>query len=224
MVESQLILERSIWSAINDVAVNLGVTIDPNKYQPISPENKTKLDEDIAKLKKYIAIYGTGNSQSKGQKITPRIVINARGFYPGSIGLPKVLLEKQVGVGYTAIEEPYETLDQLVDIHLVASNQDDMRLLHQILFWSIPQRGYIKPYDEDAFLFSGNIFVELSNFYDNPNTEVGLMEKVYQFNIYDCLLEEKESNIVVTPIKDINLTLEDFGYDLIKLASKVNSQ
>lgn len=220
MVNSQEIIERSVYSSLLRVAIALGYTIDPNNYLPINAENAAKYKEDIGKLKKVVAIFGTGENQSKGQKIAPRIVVNARGFFPGAIGLPKQLIEKEEGIGFTATEEPYETIDQYIDIHLVAGNQEDMRLLHTIMFSSIPQRGYIKPYNEDKFLFSGNIFLELVNFFDIPVLEVGLMEKVYQFVIQDCLIEEKSMVADIVPIKDITLLLEGYDYPLIEVPTK----
>lgn len=223
MVSSQEVIERSIWSAINEVLINLDMSIDPNRYLPVTPENKKSADQAIKFLKRYIPVFSTGSSQSKGSKVTPRIVINARGFFPGSVGLPKFLRDKEVGVGYTTTEEPYNTLDQLVDIHLVANNQEDLRLLHQVLFWSIPQKGYIKPYTEDSLLVTGNIFIQLVNFFDNPDLDNGILEKVYQFNISDCILEEKITEEVITPIKDITLSLEELGYDLIQLTSDINT-
>lgn len=220
MVNSQEIIERSVYSSLLRVAIALGYTIDPNNYLPINAENAAKYKEDIGKLKKVVAIFGTGENQSKGQKIAPRIVVNARGFFPGAIGLPKQLIEKEEGIGFTATEEPYETIDQYIDIHLVAGNQEDMRLLHTIMFSSIPQRGYIKPYNEDKFLFSGNIFLELVNFFDIPVLDVGLMEKVYQFVIQDCLIEEKSMVADIVPIKDITLLLEGYDYPLIEVPTK----
>jgi hypothetical protein len=41
-----------------------------------------------------------------------------------------------------------------------------------------------------SFLFSGNIFLELVNFFDIPNLDFGLLEKVYQFVIQDCVINE----------------------------------
>ena len=220
MVSSQEIIERSVWSAINEVLINLDMAIDPNKYLPVTPENRQKSQEAISKLKRYIPVYGTGSSQSKGKKETPRIVINARGFIPGSVGLPKELREKQIGVGYTSIEYPSNTVDQFIDVHLVANNQDDLRLLHSILFWSLPQKGYIKPYTSESFLDSGNIFVHLVNFFDNPDTDTGILEKVYQFQITDCLLYEKVVDKDPIPIiTDINLALEQLGYNIEDLVN-----
>lgn len=221
MINSQEIIERSVYSAILDVAVTLGYTLNPENYLPISIENEKKYKADKEKLTKFIGIFGAGNNESKGQRITPRIVVNPRGFYPGGIGLPKELLEKQVGVGWTANEEPYETIDQYIDIHLVANNQDELRLLHQILFWSVPQRGYIKPYNEENFLFSGNIFIELINFYDQPTNEVGLMEKIYEFLVLDTMVGEKtDIPTDLVPITDISVLLEKYDNTLLEVSTE----
>lgn len=228
MINSQEILERSIWSAINNILIDLSMAIDPNKYMPITPENKRLADEAISKLKRYIPVFGTGSSQSKGQKTTPRIVINSRGFIPGSIGLPSVLLEKQNGIGYTTTEQSFGTMDHMIDVHLVANNQEDIRLLTEVLFYAIPHTGYIKPYTSEKFLFSGNIFVQLVNFFDNPNTEAGLMEKVYQFTINDYVVFEKlptdtDTDKEIIPfITDVSLALDKLGYDLVSLSQHNN--
>lgn len=208
MVNSQEIIERSFYSAILGVAIDLGYTVNPDDFLPVSQENSNRFKDTIKNLDPYIAIFGTGNNQSKGQKITPRIVVNARGFYPGAIGLPRQLVEKEEGIGYTATEVPYETIDQYIDIHLVANTQEHMRLLHQVLFNSIPQRGYIKPYNEPKFLYSGNIFLELVNFFDIPNLDIGILEKVYQFQVFDTLTFDKPAEGDLIPITDITLLLE----------------
>jgi len=216
MINSQEIIERSIYQALLNASIKLGYSLDPNNYLPISIENQKRFKEDMDKLNKYIWVFGTGNNQSKDKKLTPRIVVN--GFYPGGIGLPKLLIQKEEGIGFTATEEPYETIDQFIDIHLIANNQEDLRLLHQVMFYSIPQRGYLKPYNVDEFLFSGNIFLELVNFFDIPNLDFGLLEKVYQFVIQDCVINEITEKADLVPITDITLLLENYGYNLIEVS------
>lgn len=222
MINSQEIIERSVYQALLDVAVALGYTLDPEKYLPASDEMEKKFHSDVKGLKKFIALYGTGNAEAKGSKITPRIVVNARGFYPGAIGMPKQLIEK-AGIGYMAYEQPYETIDQQIDVHLVAGNQEDLRLLHQIMFWALPQRGYIKPYTEKKPLFSGNIFIEVTNFYDSPNNTLGILEKVYQYAIQDCLLETNTPGIEITPIKSIEVLASEFGYNLSEISLDIEN-
>lgn len=214
MVDSQEIIERSFYSALLNTTIALGYSLDPDSYLPISVENQQRFIQDMKNLPKYIPIFGTANATSKDQKTTPRIVVNARGFYPGGIGLPRQLLDKEEGIGFTATEVPYEALDQYIDIHLVANTQEDLRLLHQILFWSIPQRGYIKPYTSDKFLFTGNIFEEVINFYDSPNLNLGILEKVYQFQVLDTIIGAKESGPAdLVPITTIELLMQQYGYE-----------
>lgn len=214
MVDSQEIIERSFYSALLNTTIALGYSLDPDSYLPISVENQQRFIQDMKNLPKYIPIFGTANATSKDQKTTPRIVVNARGFYPGGIGLPRQLLDKEEGIGFTATEVPYEALDQYIDIHLVANTQEDLRLLHQILFWSIPQRGYIKPYTSDKFLFTGNIFEEVINFYDSPNLNLGILEKVYQFQVLDTIIGAKEPGPAdLVPITTIELLMQQYGYE-----------
>lgn len=214
MVDSQEIIERSFYSALLNTTIALGYSLDPDSYLPVSVENQQRFIQDMKNLPKYIPIFGTANATSKDQKTTPRIVVNARGFYPGGIGMPKQLIEKQEGIGFTATEVPYKSLDQYIDVHLVSNTQEDLRLLHKILFWSIPQRGYIKPYTADKFLFSGNIFEEVINFYDSPNLNMGILEKVYQFQVLDTMIGAKEPGPAdLVPITTIELLMKQYGYE-----------
>lgn len=224
MINSQEVIERSIYTALLNTAVKMGYSLDPEDFLPISPENAAKYEAAMKEIPpdQFIYVFGTGNNQAKGAKKTPRIVVNSKGFFPGAVGMPRQLLQKEEGIGFTATEFPYEALDQFIDIHLVASNQDHMRLLHQIMFWSIPQRGYLKPYTEDSFLFTGNIFMEVTNFYDRPVFSDGIMEKVYEFIIYDCIIGERDNIPTdLVPIRDISLLLENYGEEpLIEISSK----
>ena len=88
------------------------------------------------------------------------------------------------------------------------------------MFYAIPQRGYIKPYTEDSFLFTGNIFIELVNFFDIPNLDMGLLEKIYQFQVMDCILEEIPGEVDFVPITTIDVLLENYGYTLLEVPEK----
>lgn len=71
MVNSQEIIERSLYSAILGVAIDLGYTVNPDDFLPVSQENSNRFKDTIKNLDPYIAIFGTGNNQSKGQKLPP---------------------------------------------------------------------------------------------------------------------------------------------------------
>lgn len=224
MIDSQEIIERSIYKALLDVAVKLKYSIDPNKYLPVNAANSKRFNEDRDKLSKYIPIFSSGDNLSTDKKTTPRIVVNPKGFYPGDIGMPKPLIvENPNSRRFTAMEAPYETINQYIDIHLVSNNADDNRLLHQLCFWALPQRGYVKPYVSDKFLFSGNIFLELVNFYDQPNLQFGLIEKVYEFEVQDCLIGIQDTGEELAPLVDASAFFEEKDLT-IEVKSKNNKE
>lgn len=194
--------------ALLNMTIGLGYTLNPEDYLPPNKDNSEKFQNDLKNIIEqkgfFISIFGVGNNHSRGIKETPRIVVDSEGFYPGDIGLPKHIIEKEEGIGYTSSEMPFETLSQYINIRLCAQSSEHMRLLHQIMFWSIPQRGYIKPYNEPDFLFDGNIFLRVVNFYNMPDLENGLMEKVYQFEVQDCLIEVNDKKQFIVPISKIS--------------------
>lgn len=214
MISSQEIIERSIYSALLKTLIYLNYSLDPLDYYPVDENNKNKFKSDKEAIKKekgfFIDLFGVGNNQSRGMKECPRITLEAKGFMPGDMGLPKQIMEK-VDDSYFVSEFPFEAINQYIDIHLVANNQNEMRLLHTILFSSIPQRGYIKPYHLEEIPFDGNIYLEVSNFYDMPDTDKGIMEKVYEFEIKDSILTDfiKESEDPISPIKAIELLYKE---------------
>lgn len=213
MVSSQTIIERSLYCSLLKTAISLGYTLDPENYYPISPENSLRFTSDKQEIIDskgcYLSIYGIGNNQSRGIKECPRITLESKGFMPGDMGLPKQIIEKSDNDFFVS-EFPFEAIDQYIDIHLVANNQEDMRLLHVILYSSIPQRGYIKPYNLEEPPFDGNIFLEISNFYDLPNTDKGIMEKVYEYTVKDSILEElvKDLPEPIVPINAMEILLQ----------------
>lgn len=85
---------------------------------------------------------------------------------------------------YQASEFPYETKDITIDVHLVSQTQADMRLLHTILYTGLPARGYVRPYFNDLEEWekgrlapTGNLFIEIGNYYDHPDVEHGILER-----------------------------------------------
>lgn len=47
MVNSQEIIERSIYMALLNMAIELGYTINPEDYLPTSAENAARFKEDL---------------------------------------------------------------------------------------------------------------------------------------------------------------------------------
>ena len=214
MVNTEEIVERTFYICLLQTALKKGLTLNPEDYLPLSQENEKRFQADKDAMPKFIPIYGIGNNQVKGAKTCPRITIELQGFY-----------------NYQASEFPYETKDITLDIHLVSNTQTDMRLLHSIMYEALPSRGYVRPYynnleewEDGRVAPTGNLFIEIGNYYDHPDESHGLLEKVYQYTCKDGILPEKlaeEGELV--PIQDISVLIgltEKQESDLLNLNVK----
>lgn len=213
MVNSQEIVERTFYISLLDVAIKLGYTVNPDDYLPQSMENQERFEEDISKLPLFIPIFGIGQNFVRGPKECPRITLESKAYYPGGIGLNKEILNKVDGA-YQVSELPYETKSTTIDVHLVANTQRDMRILHTIMYAALPPRGYLKPYlnDYEEWKTSrldkeGNIYIEVGNWYDQPNVEHGILEKIYTYSVEDGIVDDTLTDIEISPITDITLLL-----------------
>lgn len=221
MLNSQEIIERSIYYAILSVLIQKGLSLNPMDYLPLSAANAARYKSDREAIesehKMYIELYGVSDALSKGPKNTPRIVITSHGFYPGDIGFEKTQVDPdEEENNFIVSEMPFEAIDQFIDIRLVADNIAQSRLLHNIVNTAIPQRGYIKPYNLENTPKDGNIFIMASNYFSADDNEKGLIEKVYQFTIKDTLLSDPISIDSIVPLIDIQLLLEN-GQDYQKI-------
>ena len=216
MVSSQEIVERSFYMSLLHTALKNGLTLDPDNYLPITQDSQKRYLTDKSSMGKYVYIFGVGNSQSRGKKEVPRISIDSQGYYPGTIGVEKYHIDVDEGLRPVLIESEFTTKSIVLDIHLVADNQNDMRMLHSLMYRALPASGYIKPFtgNKDEYLSTGlnptgNIFIEVTNHYDHGDLSQGLLEKVYSYTVEDGLVIDNLSDqIVISPIKDISVLLD----------------
>lgn len=214
MVTTQEIIERSMYASLMQVALQLNMTVNPELYLPVSAENSQRYQDDVKALKKFIPIFGVGNNQVRGSKTVPRITIDLNAYYPGNVGTEAFMVGDELENNeYRQYTYPFETKNVQFDVHLVANKSEDMRLLHSIMYTALPVRGYIKPFIEDSLQEylehkglnkTGNLYIEISNYYDHNDQEHGLLEKVYSYTLYDSYIEENiSSDTTFAPIKDI---------------------
>nr|DAE96661.1 MAG TPA: hypothetical protein [Caudoviricetes sp.] len=226
MVTSQEIIENTFYISLLNETLERNLTINPedyldyNKTPPLPSldgERRYKIDRE-AIGSKFISIFGIGNNQSRGAKEAPRITLELKSYYPGSIGLPKEDLDEY---NENILDFSYETKDILIDVHLVASTQNEMRLLHDIMYKALPARGYIKPYigkrlkdwKESESLKTGNLYVEVGNYYDHQDLSHGLLEKVYTYTVRDGLLPTIVKDVNISKINDISCLLKNHSSD-----------
>lgn len=216
MISSEEIVERSFYMSLMRVALSNNLTLDPDNYYPMSKHNEQKFQNDRDNLKKFIYIFGVGNNQSRGQKEVPRITLELQGYYPGTFGTEKFMVDKpEDGGSPVLIESDFTVKDTTIDVHLVANTQADMRLLHSIMYTALPAMGYIKPFINDKEEYfksrigpSDNLFIEVGNYYDKPDNQHGLLEKVYSYTVSNGVITENITDELV-PIIDISAIISN---------------
>ena len=231
MVTSQEIVERSFYISLLHQTLIRGLTINPENYLVKNEDglwvpsrelndqyirDKEAIETELTKNGSgFYYIFGVGNNQSRGQKDLPRITLDLTAWYPGEIGLEKETNELDEASGlYQVIDYDYEPKSSRIDVHLCANNQQEMRILHEIMYRALPSRGYIKPYLNDyeswktsKFSPSGNIYIEVGNFYDHDDLQQGFLEKVYTYEVRDSLLNP-EIIAEIVPIADISVLID----------------
>lgn len=228
MVNLEEIIERSFYIALLHETLKRGLTINPDDYlvDGLPTESTADQFEHDKKAigKKFIYIFGIGNNLVRGPKDCPRITIELNAYYPGELGTEKFSVEESEE-NFDVIEYDYITKSTNIDIHLVANTQQEMRLLHDIMYRALPAKGYIKPYFNNYEAWkntpmgaTGNLYIEVGNFYDHPDLQHGLLEKVYTYEVSDGLiLEEVVSQGEIVPIKDISVLIQPEGTDGVEL-------
>lgn len=230
MVTSEEIIERSFYIALLHETLKRGLTINPDDYlvdgEP-TEVTAAKYEEDQKAIgKKFVYVFGIGNNLVRGPKVCPRITIELNAFYPGDLGTEKFSVEEsEEGETFDVVEYDYTTKNTNLDIHLVATTQQEMRILHDIMYHALPAKGYIKPYfndyeawKENSMNATGNLYIEIGNFYDHPDLDHGLLEKVYTYEVQDGLiLEEVKAAGEIVPIKDISVLIQPEGTDRVLL-------
>lgn len=219
MVTTQEIIERSLYASLMQVALQLNLTVDPEDYLPVNTTNSERYKEAKEAISKFIYIFGVGNNQVRGPKIVPRITVDLNAYYPGDIGTEAFMVgDEKVNDEYRQYIYPFETKNAQFDIHLVANKSEDMRLLHSIMYTALPVRGYIKPFIEQTLKDyiankglnkTGNLYIEIANYYDHNDQEHGLLEKVYSYTVVDSYIEEVfNEGDTFAPIKDIRALIQ----------------
>ena len=201
------IIERSIYDAILQVAIKEGLTLNPNDYYPVTSSSLEQFKTDKKAIEKYVTIFGTGSPESKGEKVTPRIVIENETLFPGSLGLNPSSLELNDEGEYNVVNYPSKTLEQIVSIYLCSGKQSDHRILQSILSKALPIRGYIKNYLNESLQDGGNIYLELVNAYDISDNATGIIEKVIQYQVSDLVITDSvfTSEDTIPMISDITI-------------------
>jgi hypothetical protein len=220
MVTAQEIVERTLYMCLLQTTKRMGLTLDPHDYLSegeVTKELEEQFQRDKASMEKFIYVFGIGNNQSRGIKECPRITLELGGFYPGTVGVEKYMIDNTKAENPCIMSYPdFTTHDISIDVHLVSDNLQDLRLLHTIMYSALPAMGYVKPFYNDReewingkMKSTDNIFIEVSNYYDRQDNDHGLIEKIYTYKISDGIIITEDPDWSLTPIKDISLFINE---------------
>ena len=216
----QELIERSLFESIRKELVDKGYLPDINLF-PNTISGRSDYEAAITLIKTIkgfaIELFSEGSNHSKGMKKTPRIVIKTGSFVPGALGGDVSRVMVLSGSGFLPTKTPPQTVDFYIDFHLVSENVNQERILNSLLAISVPRRGYVPFYTDSNYSF----FTRYVNFYNYDDSDQGIIEKVYAYEIQDCW--ETEDSVVgsmVAKMSEIDLTINvqkyldgTFGYD-----------
>lgn len=189
---TQSIIERSVFQLINQTLANEGYwpLYDASLY-PNTPLGLAAWDTAVKAVitSKHFAAqpFGYGAPQSKNDKQVPRIAIITRRFNPGDIGNPvdgMVIVSPTDPNIYQEIVRPQETLDQQIEVHVVANNSEQERILTAVVYEALGSKGYVPFYGRP-----GLFFIRQFNYYDLPDPQDSFIEKVYCYEIKDLYIK-----------------------------------
>jgi len=202
LINTQEIVENSIYLALEKVLTREGYLPDMSIYDfenvvnsVAETEYKRYLTdlENIANLKGFaIELFNYDDSQSKGLKKVPRIVIETTGFFPGNIGKDSTAIYSLNNQNkFDKKFDSQKTSDIYINIHLLANSAKQIRILHAVCSEAIPRRGYLPRFiDIDTELVltqNGNLLIEYIDYNDSSDASQGVIEKVYRYMIPDVV-------------------------------------
>lgn len=206
LINTEEIVEKSIFLSIEKILVREGyipdITLFPDLYgnddaaarvAQIAYDNAVK--SIVANKGFSIELFNYSETQAKGERKVPRIVINTQGFYPGSIGKDSTAnyVKNQANDGYIREYDGQKTSDMYLNIYLVANSIKQIRTLHAILSASIPRHGYIPRWEENEDFQleqTGNLFIEYVSFNESDDENRGVIEKAYRYLVPDVVENE----------------------------------
>jgi hypothetical protein len=210
-------IERSLYEALREELVDKGYCPDISlPAYPETPAGQLQWETDLKAIKDgplgfAIELFSTAGYQDRNTKKIPRIVINVQDFFPGALGGDQTNYYTKGTTDYTKEKRPPQSVNYYVNVHLLANTIKQLRILHALMALSLPRRGYIKFYTELEPTFAGNIFIQNITSIEHPQTEEGILEKIYRFEIQDVYETNPLDLGTVAQISEINVDIDNDG-------------
>lgn len=208
-------IERSVIEKIRLILVREGYWPDITDTVAYPPNQPQLFDDavDAIVVSKGFAIepFGHSSSRAKYEKKCPRIVFVSRRILPGSIGNPSNPIPVQDPTDpdrFFNVVRPQESSNMHFDLYLTSATGVQDRVLNAVIYSALGgQKLFIEMYDNVNEYF----FVRQYNYYDLPDSQNGIEEKVYSYQVDDIYLTSSDDEVVgeqVVPIIDIEADLD----------------
>jgi len=223
----QEIIERSLFHRIRQELVDksyLPDISDTGTYPDTAigwAQWESDMNDIVTNMGFSIEVFSSGSNEAKGIKKVPRIVMEPGNFLPGALGGDPQRYFNDQGVDYQALVTPPQTVDFYINFCLATNSTKQARLLNAIMSLAIPRRGYI-PWYNDA---NKTFFARYLNYYNRTDTDEGIIEHVYAYEIPDAWdQEDVEAYSSIAKISEITLNTNlqkymdrTWGYDTTPL-------
>lgn len=204
-------IERSIYEKIRLLCVEQGYSADVTNFMDDIADTQA-FKEKLAEIKQEkgfaIEVFGFSGSQHKGVMKTPRIVLITRRVLPTGVGLPTTyqFIPDPNSDKFLKLNLDGQFQQMIVEIQLVSSKAKQDRVLHQIIGAALGSRGYLHFHDKqhDCETF----FIEQFSYFDNQNTEEGIMTKYYQYRVDNISIFNGEVDMINKIAKIREITVE----------------
>lgn len=216
-------VERSFNEAIRVVLVQEGYLVDETLL--VGNPNAKDIYESgmkaIANTKGFcIELYGTAGNQARGELRVPRIVLESGRMGIGVLGSNpsgEVVVNPLLPQTYQKVKTTLRNSQINIAAHLVSQNIKQDRILNAVIIKALGLNGYLPLYGNPGEVF----FINQLNFYDIPEFDQGLIEKIYEYEAPDLFIEETTILNNIVPIKQIDLEIK-IPNDLIPNNPNVN--
>jgi hypothetical protein len=222
-------VERSIFEVLRKEVVRQGYL--PNiedsvrypavdgKFTTIAQENwEADINVIVANKGWALEIFGTSSAFAKGLKRTPRVVIVPKRIMPGDIGMVPGFDYENYGDpnnpwDYNKFPLPDTSANMHFDIHLISSSQQQSRFLNMLISTMLGIRKYIPFEDNNKDYF----FIKHYNYYDISDTNDGMEENVYSYEVQDLYLFPDADKVRIKPITEIttDITVVDGNQKMV---------
>lgn len=196
-------IERSLFEAIRLKLVSHGYIPDIKTFTQDQAGNDS-YKAAVASIAGPIEAFNSGSALSKGVEAVPRIVCITRRVMPGDIGKRVDNNFRVNPIDPDAVikdEPPYSSSNLHIDIEIVSNTARQDRIINAILAEAIGgTMGYINVYDTTT---NERFFIRQFNFYDLPDTENGILKRVYSYEVPDIYLTDGMSTPNYPLIKEI---------------------